>query len=281
MQRSSVRRELRRRRPLSRAQRQRRNDWRGGLLIAVVALALVGLLGGSLWLHHSRPAIDPTTFCPVAGATTITAVLTDTTDPLPPVQAEAIRRKLADVVDSVPTGGALELYAVAPVETQPRVPLAASCNPGHGAEVSVWTSNPKKVEARWKTAFATPLDNALARGLEGEPALSSPILESLQSVAVTAFSGPGKSDKPHRLVLASDLLQHSRSLSLFKRIDPRFLDSPAFAQVRPDLAGVEVEILYLNRATSRPIQGAEHLRFWLDLLAATGAQVTSVDRIPL
>ena len=249
------------------------------VLLVAVGITVLCLLGGSLWLRYGRPAADAETFCPAAGPVTVTAVLVDATDPFTPVQAEAVRRRVDEVIDSVPTGGAFELYAVAPTEFTPLDPLVALCNPGRADETNVWTSNPRRVGLRWRDRFAAPLEDALARGLHGDAARSSPILEFLQSLAVTAFSGRGRTGKPHRLVLVSDLLQHSQVLSLYKGIDRRFLDSPGFARSRPDLADAEVQILYINRVTSRPLQGADHLRFWLDLLAAAGGRVTQVDRL--
>ncbi|MCB1883087.1 MAG: hypothetical protein KDG89_03670 [Geminicoccaceae bacterium] len=258
------------RRDGARARAARKNRL-GGILIGVFVVFLAGGLGLLGYAWATAPDLDTATGCPRSGPSSVTAVLVDATDGMSPVQALAVRKRLRELRDAVPTGGAFEVYRVGPAALEP---LAAACNPGRAAEGSVWTQNRRLLGERFEAAFEAPIEAALA-GLEGgAPADSSPILESLKSVAVSAFEGTGRSDRPHRLVVVSDMLQHTSGWSNYREpLDAaRLLKSDDYRRTAPDLRGAEVEILYLARRTAKPIQGRAHVAFWRDVLVAAGVQ---------
>jgi hypothetical protein len=79
-----------------------------------------------------------------------------------------------------------------------------------------------------------------------------------------------------RLVVFSDLLQHSQSLSLYTEV-PRaedFTRTEAYRKLRADLRDVDVEIFLIRRETKKRIQSPELIRFWEELIAAEGGRVS-------
>src|SRR3546814_13411971 len=106
---------------------------------------------------------------------------------------------------------------------------------------------------------------------------SSPIMESIQSIAVSAFQGFG-GDGAKRLIIASDMLQHGADYSQYGgKLDfAQFRQSAQYRKLRADLRGIEVEVFYLRRETRKSAQGAAHVQFWRDYLEDLGGRLTHV-----
>lgn len=253
-----------------------------GWAILVFCLAVGGTL---FWWHTEKQAalvrLDQTTLCPSTGPTAVTAVLIDRTDVLNPVQREAIRQALASVKNSVMTGELLQLYSVGPADESVREPLIELCNPGRGDEVSAFDAAPRLVEQRWRDGFEGPLQAIFRDVVETDGASRSPIMESMQSVSVTAFGPDDRRVVPRRLVLVSDMLQHTDGASHYANFLPfdGFGDTPYYRRVRGDLRDVEVEIFYIWRTTNKTIQGKAHVQFWRDLISDQGGTLVHVDSI--
>ena len=249
----------------------------GLTLLGVVAAILAGFLGAGWWLGRSAAEIDKGTFCPKDGPISVTAVLIDATDPLNEGPREAVRIALDEVRDRVPTRGALEVYALdataSPSSSGLLRPLVGLCNPGRGGEINPLYGNPDMVERRWRDGFDGPLRRALDELTRprGE-ASASPIMEAVQSVAVTAFRGRGRESVPLRLVVVSDMLQHTEGFSHYRgRPDfAAFRNGPYYRKVRADLRGAEVELFYLRRDTRKGLQDAAHVQFWREFFTDQG-----------
>jgi hypothetical protein len=244
-------------------------------LIAVLAATLV--FGGWLFVQAKINAetISSTDFCPTSGPRSTAVVVIDATDPFDPVEARALESRVARSQGDIERGGRLELYMVAPVENEPLEMLLGLCNPGRPEEASPWRENPRLVERRWREGFAEAVQKAVRRALRSEKAATSPIINSIRSVAVTAFSPVERAGNPKRLLLISDLLENTSLFSVY-RSQPdatRFLGEPMLRQMLPALEGVEVELRIIDRGHAR--QTPEVARFWEELIAAGGGEVVS------
>lgn len=248
-----------------RRDRKKSGDRLGVLIIAGVALVVLAGGGVAVFLSQARVTLDES-FCPADGPTAVTAVLIDRTDVLNPVQQAHVREELLAVSDEVPTRGLFAIYSVGSTEEGLLQPEFWLCNPGRGDELSELTGNPRLAEQRWKEFFGGPLQQVFDSMLDGGAAQASPILESIQSVALTAFSQAGVADKPKRLVIVSDMLQHTSGLSHYRGdLDfSKLRADPYYQKVRTDLGGADVRILYVHRPTAASIQDEWHLQFWLD-----------------
>ena len=251
-------------------------------MLILAGLAMVAAATGYWWYRASgAPRLVADTLCPEKGPSGVVVVLLDRSDPLTIQQREGLRNRLMGLRDGLSQHERLDVYAVGDTTTTLRDPVVSLCNPGKGDDANVWTSNPRLMRQRWEKRFADRIDSALADVLMVDTAESqSPVMESLQSVAITAL-GRIPAETPRRLVIVSDMIQHTREYSQYRGVGnfESFRSTPYFERMSCDLGGAEVTILYLNRAPVSAVQGKAHIAFWRDYIAAMNGQLVSVVRI--
>jgi hypothetical protein len=251
------------------------------LATLIVAITVLLAAGGGAWYFHAkstRTTLNKETLCPEQGPAEITVVLVDRTDPFGTVQRAAIRTHLEDIRAEIPRHGSIELYSVGEIGPTLLRPEVKICNPGRGADVSAIDNNPRRLERRWQERFANRLDAVFDQMTEPNQGKTSPVLESIQSIAVTAFAGRARQDVPKKLVIVSDMLQHTPGHSQYSAVASydAFRKSEYFRSVRADLRGIDVEILYVRRGTARSVQGQAHIKFWQAYLTDMGARLGRV-----
>jgi len=248
----------------------------GGFLITL-ALSLAG--GGAyFWATAATPpSLDKATLCPKDGYRSATVILLDASDTLPDVTRRELRTTLLDAAQSVPEYGMLEIRLL-----NPGVPsgdtVFAKCNPGDGTGVDELTGNPEMRRKRWQESFRKPLESALDGLMNPSASETSPIMSTIQSIAVDRFSGSRAASMPKTLIVASDLIEHGPGYSQYsgKLSFEEFKRSDAYKRVRTDLNGAEVTFLYIQRITKKPINSAEHIKFWVDWVKdGNGGQVVA------
>jgi hypothetical protein len=239
--------------------------------LALFAIIGIGsLIAANLFLR-SQKDIDAETLCPVSGPVQALAILLDVTDPLAPRQQRLISGMLRQAIMGVPVGTRVTLGVVsANPEFRNRAPLHI-CKPLQGEDANAFYQNPKIIAERFQQGFLTPLDQALADLLSGEPADTSPIMESIQATVITAFQDLGAST-PKRLIVVSDLLQHSDVFSFYRgQTWADFERSPDFVRLGHNLTGAEVLLHQLPRPQAAKRQGPEMVEFWARYFEAQGA----------
>ena len=262
----------------TRGRSARRKSWLAGGIAALTVLLAAGI-GAAWWIAEGRRvAVDANTFCPTdRPPPTVVAVLIDGSDPLTPVQTRLLRQEITDLRARIPRYGALEIYRVGTTDTGVREPMFRACNPGRPNEIEAWRESPLQARQRWQQGFVGPLERVLQEVVPDGSARRSPIIESLQSVAVTAFGSAQLDGAEKTLLIASDMLQHTDRLSHYR--DVRTFDqlraAPDYANLTADLTGVDVEILYIQRADAKQ-QGRSHTMFWQSYFADQGAVVARV-----
>jgi hypothetical protein len=240
------------------------------------------LIGGALfgifkYIQSNRPTLDSTTMCPVSGLSGLTVLLVDTTDPLTPVQEADLRNHLEHIKQSLPKYSAIEVYTVSQPSAGLLKPLGARvCNPGDGRDASTLTSNPRLIKEKWDQRFSQPLEALFTKMLSTPSADESPILESIQSVAVTAFGSLSESTTSRHLIVISDMLQNVPEYSQYKQSGTfeELRRTQYYRRVSADLRGVEVELYYLRR--NNTLQGAKHIEFWEQYFRESGATLVHV-----
>jgi hypothetical protein len=247
----------------------------GGILLAVVIL----LAGAFVYFYSSekskRADINPTTFCQKSILPETTVVLVDHTDDINPTQRVAIENRLWDIASSVKMNGAIKLFSVAKITTKVLEPDIDLCNPGTEKDVNEVTGNKAFAKRKFEEKFKKPLNELLSSMMVAPKASQSPIMEALQSIVVTSFVG-GKNDaKIKRIVLVSDLLEHTNDFSIYRGI-PEFISykrQPHWPKVKADMSGIEVTIFFLHRAGQEKLQTSALRNFWIEYLEAQGASV--------
>jgi len=233
--------------------RRKRRSRRGGsarLIIATVCLAVPspGVVGAHGWLRFKAASNVPLGQAsrfpgdrPKAG----TALFLDVTQPIP-LSAD-LRNQFQKIVADVPVGGAIDIYALTEKEGE-LIQTFHGCNPGSGANVDEWTSNPRLAQARWEKGFQKPLTEIAGKLTAGESGRLSPIMAAIQKINLEVFAN-APAGIPKRLYIASDMLEHTPAFSNYRdgASYQKYQHSPANDRFRTSLDGVTVKILAFQR----------------------------------
>ncbi|HXW27907.1 MAG TPA: hypothetical protein VEK55_00980 [Xanthobacteraceae bacterium] len=147
--------------------------------------------------------------------------------------------------------------------------------------MSEYTANPRLARKRWLDEFRQPLEQALAAGLEPTPGKTSPIMQTIQRIAVERFTGRAAENIPKTLVLVSDMLEHEPDYSQYSGdlTFARYRASRAYRKLQTDLHGAEVVIYYIQRATAKPLNSVNHIQFWADWIRDNKGQFKQATKL--
>lgn len=246
-----------------------------GVCLGVLGVTIVGgVLAATLYVKSTTVSLDPETGCPKnAPPSEVTAVIIDGSDILTPVQVASIRNEISSYRNEVAKHGALELYAVGRTEDAVLRPLFLACNPGDPKELSELTSSIRLATRKWQEGFIKPLDDALTEAIPSTEQSTSPIMETIQSVAVTAFGPPERKGIPRRLIIVSDMMQNTSAFSHYRGGGYEQFKKAAAKKMMVDLRDVVVEILYVRRESVTKWQGGEHIKFWDQYFIENGTNI--------
>lgn len=263
-----------------RERRRRKKQLLGTLFLLLGICGILSLLGAYLWVRAHQTQLDKSTLCPADGPRGLTVILFDMTDALNPVQQEALRQELKRIKEEIPIATAIEMYSVRSTQGELLSPEGpALCNPGNSKGISKLMGNPRLAEKKWLEGFEKPINAIVDKMLTLETAPISPILESIQSVAVTAFGKIPNDVNYRRLIIVSDMLQNTEELSQYHQLVPfsQLRNTAYYRKVRADLSHVEVEIIYLRRDTGH--QGKDHIEFWQEYFVDCGARLSHIKAL--
>lgn len=246
------------------------------LLLAAAALLLTFLGAISFRATSDQENIDPSTFCKREKSTEVTVILIDHTDVITTIQRAALESRLWDVVNSTGKNSKIKLYEVNNINAQVLTPAIDICNPGSEKDVNEFTGNKILAHKKFEERFRKPLKLILDGILSKENAKDSPIMEAVQSVAVSSFIGEEHSAEKKRFILVSDLLENTKNYSLYKTdIDfENFKNSEHWKSVRSDLDDIDVEIFFLRRDGADKFQNTNLRKFWINFFEDQGAIVS-------
>ncbi|HLH94133.1 MAG TPA: hypothetical protein VKW08_03355 [Xanthobacteraceae bacterium] len=272
---------------MSRAARRRRSgdpgELRKHLLGGALAVVALGLLAAGAYVYATvarPPTLDETSLCPVDGPRAVDVVLLDSTDEIPDAAKKEIRSALSDMAETLAPYELLEIRLLDAKTPDGRM-IFSKCNPGDGSGLSEYTANPRLARQRWLEEFRSPLDSALDASFAPLPGKTSPIMETIQRIALERFTGRNVENVPKTLVLVSDMLQHGADYSQYTgdlSFD-RFKASRAYKNVRTDLHGANVIIYYIQRKTAKPINSADHIRFWADWIHDNNGRLKEANKL--
>jgi hypothetical protein len=248
-------------------------------LLVVLAIAAIGAVaGGFYWTTRTAEvmAVNPDTLCPTAtGPVAETALLFDLTDPLTPAQSDQLLQQIESLVNSAPVGMQFTMGIVSP-DVEAWGATAPLCKPRSERDVSTLTQNVALVQARYEDQFLTPLRDQINSMIGTTGADSSPIMESLQAL-LAATPGFMTAEKPRRLIIVSDLLQHSDVMSFYRGDDwGAFATSSAFARLNRSLQDADILIFRIPRTVDQIDDPGIIDHFWLRYFDLQGARVPQV-----
>ena len=216
-----------------------------GVALTVTAASLAG--GGVYAVHRlKQKKFDLRTLCPLEGSKAVSLILIDKTDPLTVAEAARARSLVAAEAAAVQRGDRITVRLLRQTEGAAGTALDTAtdlCNPG--SEANPLFENPKRVAARYQTAFQEPLDEALASAEDTGPAPASPIAQAIYESLAAIPDSPGQRLK---LVLVSDLMEHTPEASAYAgTLSEAALRKEFPAALPARLQGAEVRILLLAR----------------------------------
>lgn len=244
---------------------------------ALIVVTLVGLVVAVVLLREFRPpAIDETTLCPKeTGPVAGIGILLDLTDPLSQIQHARLREILKTAIADAKVG---TLFAMGAVRTDP-VRWGAKfklCKTLEGKEANDLYQNPRLVQDRYENEFRRPFDSVLEEMLATNAADRSPIMESLQALLA---STPDFLDAeyPRRILIVSDLLQHSASFSFYRgETWQTFIRSPDSQRQARNMNGIDVTIYRVPRVSAR-LKNADVEDFWANYFDRAGVRSVSIE----
>jgi hypothetical protein len=247
---------------------------------ALKILAIIGVFVAKSYLGRRSVALDLSTLCPQKGAEALTVVVLDRSDPLDTAQKESLKNYILKLKKDLALHEEIAIYSVGNTDIELRKPVIDVCNPGTGVDASPLNANPALIHKRWEEEFSSKIDRALDQMLEPAPTPWSPIMETIQSVAISAF-GREQGHIPKRLVFVSDMVQNTKEFSQYSNTEPfaKFRTTAYFSKIACRLEDVDVTVLYLRRDNARRVQGKDHVVFWQDYFAAMNGRLKSVVRL--
>jgi hypothetical protein len=259
----------------------------GTLALAAVTIPLAWF-GWSAYTHwRDAPHYSSTTFCQInAPAPEANVVLVDATDRLSERHRLALRNALTPLLsDTNPPVAARGLVSIQAIDGQASSrgllrPIASLCRPPLLSSESATRATEQRLRpnhVKYTQLLSKAADEVSAIVPDSDV---SPLLEALKAVsrqpAFASVTGP------RRITVVSDLLinvpgitERDNATLDFKR----FLSTPYGQEMRADLRGVKVTLVYLLRNRAHHMQTEAHLRFWHDWLAANGAEVVEISRV--
>jgi hypothetical protein len=182
---------------------------------SVLLVAAAALAGSGFYAMHSlkQKRFDPETLCPAEGAKAVTLILIDKTDPLTAAEQARIRSLAAAERDAAQRGERIAIKLLRQKDGANETVLetvADLCNPG--SDANPLFENPKRVAARYRNAFAEPIDAALVSVQDAGSASSSPIAQALRTSVEAAT---GRDGRRLKLLLISDLMEHTAEASAY------------------------------------------------------------------
>jgi hypothetical protein len=252
---------------------------RQGIIILGFIVAFVALVGSLMaYVQHSKPIYGKDT-CAVVSETDPhrkpvpqTIVLLDQSERLTDGQRDFVQQTLERVVAEMKKGERLLFFTFSRNEYASLKARLAICKPQDTANPLYETE--LKIRSHLRSKFVEPVLEIGATTAAEEVGTSSPILEALYAVSHSADLEAWNTQC--RLILISDLLQHSEIFSHY-RSSPDFrawLDGPG-GQMTPAMKGWNVDIIYLERMKDATRQGETHREFWQQYFFDAGAHIKS------
>jgi len=260
--------------------RGNKNTW-GILIIIAVFVVVIGVGWTVFYLNSKRVTLDSASLCPSVGIDNKTVILVDRTDPLSDMQQQELKVYLQDIKNSIPVHASISIYGMDQAEPKMLQPEISMCNPGDGENVSPWLANPVLIKKVWQEKFSDKLDSIIAQLMVPLEVPNSPIMETIKAVSISEFIGEKNTNIKKRLVIVSDMMQHTISYS-------QYINSISFEDYKggtayqhhlANLNGVNVEIIYIRRENSDSIQGKAHIQFWQQYIHSMGGILTKVKSI--
>lgn len=240
-----------------------------GLLIIGISGAVVLTFVVLSFTVFRVAKVDPRTGCPSLNATPIahTVILVDETDKLTKDELVYARTLVLNEYYWLPIGGRLTVRNI--VHDAEEAHDILVCRIDNGDGVLGIGKNPKKVRQDFERIAGARLNELFKELEEAPPQQSSPILEYTSAVVDKPTFGPNI--KNRRLVLLSDMAQHSDLVTHYGSKNRFSLNAGAREELTRDMSGIHVRVHYVKRRALAGLQSERHRAFWKGYFESMGA----------
>lgn len=252
----------------------RRSQKTSNLVWIVTIAACIGAVAAASYVAlqvTKSSEINEATLCRQTGAINTTAILLDLTDPLNTTQQARLKTILDDELHETQRDTMITLGVVSEDESRWGA-LFAKCKPATGEYANSLYENPDLIAQLYKDEFLDPVNDTILSMLTGSKESQSPIMEAMQSLIAET---PDFTRVPGRkkLIVVSDMLQHSDILSFYRRQGwDFFAENVGDHRLAGNLSGVEVEIYLIPRTGAKTPKRDFAEDFWVRYFDRQGAR---------
>jgi len=241
-------------------------------------LLFIILAGAAGWSIFNKTKYDTSTLCEQNTISEVTVLLIDKTGGFSPNQKRLLMRAIKAEIDKLKTGKRLVVYEVDDQEYYGlSKPIFDKCLPKDGSEVNQLVENKRMIEKSFNEEFLDKLQFITDNFDEKNIATSSPIIESLSDISVLYNIEP--QIKLERVILISDLLQHSPNISFYKSNVENITIEEVSSSI-PDLFGIDIQIYWLQRTNNEQrIQNDGLLNWWELAFEAASVNNLSIMKV--
>jgi hypothetical protein len=250
-----------------------------GLILIVMALAVLGGLGAMSFMLRAPPT-DEATLCRTdAPLNAHTIVLVDATDRFEARHRRKLRAVLAQERARLGQYDRLTIMRLNVRRPQEPTILFSRCLPRPPEQTNPLFENARMVQQRWDEDFADALDAAQRSAQSGGPARASPIIAGLRAVA--ADPDFGAEIPTRRLVLMSDMLEHDPTgFSLYVSDANYAVWQSTPSHAAPDFSQIDLRIVPVDRPDHAAQQAVALQEFWPAFFEAAAVETVSIDPAP-
>ena len=246
--------------------------WRG--MIGAMLASVFGLF--ALAAFSSSPAVTPDTGCRMDRKDPAhTVLLIDQSDPFNPNDLGWVKEFIDSEARTMPRFGRLTVMTPNSEDPYDAKVIYSQCSPGSAEHANPLLQNPRMIEDTWRETFYAPLEAEVETALMDKRQPSSPLFEAVYSIADRADFQTTTGTR--RIILISDLMQHSDDFSFYKwGADRDAFDKSRLADRMPDMAGVEIVARVVPRQ-EYDLPLSQLRGFWRDYFEQSGAEFRSVN----
>jgi hypothetical protein len=205
--------------------------------------------------------------------------IVDVTSKLTPQQKGELINHFKKYINESPKNSWHELYIVDLVEDELLKPLLTLKSTFSLSESENYlTSNPEKQKEIWLKKFVEPFKHHLEKTFNALESSKSPILESIQSTAISCLNKPEAVNTPRRIILVSDLMQNSEGMNFYQGIPAtdNIIQNEYYRKTRTNLKGVSFEILKLNDNLSQK-DSKKLIELWSKIINDQRAEMKMIN----
>jgi hypothetical protein len=234
----------------------RTHNW----LLYIGIILFIVLVVGAGWSILNKKIYDSVTLCEEDVMSATTVLLIDKTGGFSPNQKRVLLRAIEAEIEKLETGKRLTVYEIDDgLYEGLSKPVFDRCRPKDGSDVNQLVENKYMIEKSFNEDFISEIQLMIANLDETIDAKSSPIIESLSDISILYKIDPHMNVE--RLIVISDLLQHSPNISFYKN-DIEGIEIDDISSFIPDLFGIDVQIYWLQREKNEQIIQNSGLIYW-------------------